>query len=89
MPRRLSTRVLAVVVILAMAALGLHVALHWQAQDFDNCQACHVGHAAIPQPAVRLATQKATLVARFAPPEAPAIDVEPVCTHRIPRAPPA
>lgn len=88
MPRRLSMRVLAVVVILAMAALGLHVALHWHGQDFDNCQACHVGHAAVPQPVVRLVAQTSRPVARFAPAEAPAVDLEPVCTHRIPRAPP-
>jgi len=86
---RRSIRLLAIVLTLAVCVLGLHAALHWHGPNYDNCQACHSGRVAISQPATDLAPQTPVLVARFAPPDAPVLHVEPNCTHRIPRAPPA
>ncbi len=85
-PRR---RLLAIALVLAVGLLGLHAALHWHGPEFDNCQACHSGRVAVFQPTVELVLQRPVPVARFAPPETPRLDLEPVCTHCIPRAPPA
>jgi len=88
MLKRPHLRLLAIVVVLAVALLGLHAALHSHGSGYDNCQACHSGRV-IFQPAVQLALQPPVPVARFAPPETVLVDLELVCTHRIPRAPPA
>jgi hypothetical protein len=86
---RRTIRLLAIVLALAVCVLGLHAALHWHGPNYDNCQACHSGRVAIYQPAIDLAQQVPVLLARFAPTETPRLHVDPVCTHRIPRAPPA
>jgi hypothetical protein len=72
-----------VALILAVGALGLHAAIHWQGPSYDeqHCQICQIGHAAIPQPAVETPVQ--------APAEEPTPDLEAVETLSIPRAPPA
>jgi hypothetical protein len=44
-------RLLTVPLILAVGALGLHAAVHWHGQSYDE-QHYQIGHAAIPQPAV-------------------------------------
>ena len=84
-----SARLLAVVLALSMGLLGLHAAMHWDGPSYDKCQACHCGRVAISQPAVQLVLQPPAPVVRFAPPENVLVDLEPVCAHRIPRAPPA
>jgi hypothetical protein len=84
-----SARLLAVVLALAVGLLGIHASLHWDGHSYDNCQACHTGRVAISQPTVQLSLQPPVPVARFAPPETVLADLEPVCTHRIPRSPPA
>jgi hypothetical protein len=89
MLKRPHRRLLAIALVLTVGLLGLHAALHWHGPEFDNCQACHSGRVAVFQPIVELVLQPPAPVARFAPPETPLVDLEPVCTHRIPRAPPA
>jgi len=88
MRKRPSIRLLAIVIVVAVGLLGLHAALHSHGPGYDNCQACHSGRVAIFQPAVQLALQQPVPVARFASPETALFDLEPVCTNRIPRAPP-
>jgi hypothetical protein len=85
------TALIAVVLIVAMCGLGLHAALHWQGDAYGDrvCQACHAGHTAMPQPLALLVDEAATSVERYVVPEAPLIARAPVCTHQIPRAPPA
>ena len=89
MSQQLHRRLVAVAVLLAVGLLGLHAALHWQGPNYDNCQACHTGRVAVSEPTVQLALEAPQTVARFQPPDTPLIDLEPVSTYRIPRAPPA
>ena len=89
--KRSTRRLLAVLVLLALALLATHAVSHWhnQSYDEDNCQICHVGHAAIPQPAPQVAMQAPTPVARFAIGDESAHPLNFVGTPSIPRAPPA
>jgi hypothetical protein len=89
--KRIARRLLAVVVLLALALLATHAVSHWhnQSYDEDNCQICHLGHAAIPQPAPQVAVQAATPVARLAIGDESAPHPDFVGTPSIPRAPPA
>jgi hypothetical protein len=89
MPKALRRQLVTVGLVLAVGLLGLHAALHWHGPNYDNCQACHTGRMAMSQPAVQPAIEAPELIARFAPPETPLVDLEPVCTLRIPRAPPS
>jgi hypothetical protein len=91
MTRRIPLRVLAVALILAVGALGVHTASHWhtRASDDQHCQACHIGHAAIPQPAAQGAELAPVPVARFAAAERSWPDFGAVRTLSVPRAPPA
>jgi hypothetical protein len=91
MTKRIAKRLLTVAAILALAALSTHAVSHWHshAYDEDNCQVCHVGHAAIPQAAAQVAVQAATPIARVALAEEFAPNLEFVYTLSIPRAPPA
>jgi len=91
MTKRLSRHLLAVALVLAVGALGTHVVAHWHghACDEQHCQVCHIGHAAIPQPAVQATVQAPAPIARFALAEQSVVDLETVRTLSIPRAPPA
>ncbi len=91
MAKRITLRLLAVALILTVCALGTHAVAHWHGHAYDeqHCQVCHIGHAAIPQPAVQSAIQAPLPVARFALAEQSTPDLEPVRTLSIPRAPPA
>ena len=89
MPKQPCARLLAVALILAVGLLGLHAALHWHGPHYDNCQACHTGRMAMSEPALQPAVKMPEPIGRFAPLEAPLVDLEPVSTSRIPRAPPA
>jgi hypothetical protein len=82
---------IAVVLALAVCALGFHVAAHWHAEACADqvCQACHAGHTAMPQPVMQLEDQTVAAVDRFVAPDAPLLAVTSVFTHRVPRAPPA
>jgi hypothetical protein len=89
--KRIARRLLAVAAILALAALSTHAVSHWHdhAYDEDHCQVCHVGHAAIPQPAAQVALQAPTPVAHVAVDNESAPQLDFVGTPSIPRAPPA
>lgn len=88
--RRAALVFVAVVMAVAVFALGLHVAAHWHGAYGDQiCQACHAGHTAMPQPLALLVDQTTTAMQRFVAAEAPVVALAPVRTHRIPRAPPA
>jgi hypothetical protein len=91
MAKRITKRLLAIAVVLALAALSTHAVSHWHnhAYDEDHCQVCHVGHAAIPQPAAQVAVQLAVPTARLAPAEEFAPDLDFGGAPSIPRAPPA
>ena len=91
MTKRVTKGLLGVVLMLAVALLATHAVSHWhtEAGNEQNCQVCHVGHAAIPQPAVQVATQAPAPVARFAPTEDFHLDLEESRSLSIPRAPPA
>jgi hypothetical protein len=91
MTKHLAKRLLAVAVVIAMALLATHAVSHWHihAYDEDNCQVCHVGHAAIPQAAAQVVVQAAAPIARVAVAEEFAPDLEFIYTLSIPRAPPA
>ena len=91
MTKRVANRLLAVVAILALALLATHAVSHWHSNgyDGDNCQVCHVGHAAVPQTTVQVAEQTPTLVAHLAIDNEAAPHLDFVSTPSIPRAPPA
>ena len=87
----LSRRLLAIAAILALALLATHAVSHWHSHAYneDSCQLCHVGHAAVPQPAAQVATLAPAPVARFAVDDETAPHLDFVSTPSIPRAPPA
>jgi hypothetical protein len=89
--KRIANRLLAVTAILALALLATHAVSHWHtnAYDEDHCQVCHVGHAAIPQPAAEVALQAPAPVARLAVGDESVPQLDFVGTLSIPRAPPA
>jgi len=91
MAKRITKGLLSAALVLAVALLATHAVSHWHtlAGDEQHCQVCHVGHAAIPQPAVQVAAQAPLPVARFAPAEDFRLDLEASRTLSIPRAPPA
>jgi hypothetical protein len=91
MAKRITIRLLAATLILVVAMLGVHAASHWHthASDDHNCQACHIGHAAIPQPAAQGAELAPVTVARFSAAERSSPDFDAVHTPSVPRAPPA
>jgi hypothetical protein len=93
MLRRISIRLLAVPLMLAVLILGVQVAAHFDGNSHDEahctCQVCHIAHAAIPQPAAQAQIQIPLPVAAFAAFEQSASTVEFSSTLSIPRAPPA
>jgi hypothetical protein len=92
MSKRLSLRLLAVSLILAVFVLGLQVVAHFDGNSHDEshctCQICHIAHAAIPQPAARTQIQVPLWVAAFDPFEQSPTTVESASSLSIPRAPP-
>jgi hypothetical protein len=91
MAKRGTRRLMAVLAVLALALLATHAVSHWHngSYDTDNCQICHVGQAAIPQPAIEVAAQSLAPVAHFSIDEESAPHLDFVGTPSIPRAPPA
>jgi hypothetical protein len=93
MPRRLTIRLLAVPLILAVFILGVQVVAHYDGNSHDEshctCQVCHIAHAAVPQPSAQAQIQAPLRVVRFAPSETSASTVESASILSIPRAPPA
>ena len=90
MSKRIALRLLAVALILSVGLFAMQAAGHWHGHSSDeqHCQVCHTGHVAVPQPATQLETQTPITVARFAAAEDQKLSLDPVCSHRIPRAPP-
>jgi hypothetical protein len=91
MRKRIITRLLSVSVALALALLATHAISHWHNDTNldDNCQICHVGHAAIPQPPSPVTQQSPAPVARLAIGDESVPYLDLVGTPSIPRAPPA
>jgi hypothetical protein len=91
MTKRIANRLLAVAAVFALALLATHAVSHWHTSgyDEDHCQVCHVGHAAIPQPAAEVAVHAPAPVARLAIGDESAPHLDFVGTLSIPRAPPA
>jgi hypothetical protein len=91
MMKRIANRLLAVIAILALALLATHAVSHWHthAYDEDNCQVCHVGHAAIPQSAAQVVEHTSAPAAHLILAEELAPHLDFVSTPSIPRAPPA
>jgi hypothetical protein len=90
MPKRISARLLAVVLVLAVFALGVEAAGHWHNNPIDeqHCQVCHVGHVAFPVPVVQATVAVPLPFARITPPAVSTFSPEAVNTLSIPRAPP-
>jgi hypothetical protein len=93
MSKRLSLRLLAVSLILAVLILGVQVAAHFDGNSHDEahctCQVCHVAHAAVPQPVAQTQIQVPLPVAVFASFEQSTSTIESASSPSIPRAPPA
>jgi hypothetical protein len=90
MPKRIAIRLLAVALILSMGLFAMQAAGHWHehSSDEQHCQVCHIGHAAIPQPTAQVGVGTPVAVTRYAASEKQKVSLDPVCSHRIPRAPP-
>jgi hypothetical protein len=90
MPKRIAIRLLAVALVLLVGLFAMQAAGHWHehSSDEQHCQVCHIGHAAVPQPAAQMGVGTPVAVARFAFTENQKVSLDPVCSHRIPRAPP-
>jgi hypothetical protein len=90
MTKRRVKRLFAVALILAVCVLGAQAVGHWHDNPLDeaHCQVCHIGHSAIPQPAVQAEMQAPVSVARFAPSYQLGDDLEAVRAPGVPRAPP-
>ncbi len=91
MAKRITTRLLATTLMLLVGLLGVHAASHWhtRASDDLHCQACHVGHAAIPQPAAQGTAFAPVKVARFTPAARSSPNFDAIRIPSVPRAPPA
>jgi len=91
MRRRIAKIALTVALIVFVGVFALEAAGHWHANSYDeqHCQVCQLGHVSVPQPSAQVRLQAPVPVARFAPAETTAPLLEPVSTHKIPRAPPA
>jgi hypothetical protein len=91
MLRRIATHLLVAVLILSVCVLAAQAVGHRHDNPLDeqHCQVCHIGHAAIPQPAVQPATQTPVPVSRLASTEESSHDLKAVRTPSVPRAPPA
>jgi hypothetical protein len=91
MRKRIISRLLGVCVVLAFTLLSTHAISHWHNDTNldDNCQICHVGHAAIAQSPSPIAQQTPAPVAGLAIGDESLPYLDLVGTPSIPRAPPA
>jgi hypothetical protein len=91
MKTRITSRLLAMALILSVGLFAMQTAGHWHghASDEQHCQVCHIGHAAVPLPVAQVALLAPVPVARFVGANEKAAEFETLCTHRSPRAPPA
>jgi hypothetical protein len=88
--KRIAIRLLAVALILSVGLFAMQGAAHWHGHSADeqHCQVCHISHVAALQPTVRMQMQAPVEVARFALTEDQDSSLDPIFTHKIPRAPP-
>ena len=93
MRRKPLFRLLAVALILAVCALGVQVAAHFDGNSHDEahctCQVCHVAHAAIPKPGAPAQIRVPQRTSAFAALEESWSTADTASTPSIPRAPPA
>jgi hypothetical protein len=93
MAKKLISRLLTALLLLAVCAFATQGVAHshdlTHDEDHCTCQVCHVGHAAVPQPALHSAIDSTPLIARFVSAEESAVAAEAITTPSIPRAPPA
>ena len=68
MRTHLTSRLLAVALILSVGLFAMQAAGHWHGHESDeqHCQVCHVGHVAVPQPVAHMKLLAPVPVARFA-----------------------
>jgi len=90
MAKRITRIFLAMALVLAVGALGVHAAVHFHGNPSDeqHCQICHVGHSAIPQPSIPVAGQAPLPIARLTLAETITPAVGAGRALSIPRAPP-
>ncbi|HKQ87547.1 MAG TPA: hypothetical protein VJS43_12365 [Candidatus Acidoferrales bacterium] len=90
LPKKVTHRILAVAVVLAVVALttGSLTHVHSTASSEANCQVCHVSHASAPGPSAP-AVHVSIPVATLALIERVSADLAPLRAPSIPRAPPA
>jgi hypothetical protein len=90
MKTHITWRLFAVALILSVVLFAMQTAGHWHGHESDeqHCQVCHVGHIAVPQPPAQVALLAPVPVARFVSANEKTVQLETLCTHRIPRAPP-
>ena len=90
MRKETAARLLAIALMLCVCVLGARSVGHWHDNPLDeqHCQVCHIGHAAIPQPAIHAEVQSPVPVARFVSADEASHDLAPVRTLSVPRAPP-
>jgi len=90
MQKRITSRLLAVVLILSVGLFAMQTAGHWHGHESDeqHCQVCHIGYIAVPQPVAQIALLVTVPVARFQGANEKTAEFETLCTNRVPRAPP-
>jgi hypothetical protein len=90
MPKRIAIRLLALALVLTVGLFAMQAAGHWHehSSDEQHCQICHIGYAAVPPPAAQMGVGMPVAVARIAVRKNEKVSLDPVCSHRIPRAPP-
>ena len=93
MYKRLSFRLVAIPLMLAVVVLGTQTVAHFDDNSHDEshctCQVCHIVHAAIPQPSAEAQIHVPLRIVRFAASKTSVSTVESASILSIPRAPPA
>lgn len=90
LPKKLTQRLLAVAIVLAVIALttGSITHVHSAASE-ATCQVCHISHASAPGPSAPAAIPTEVRVTKFVPAEEISPAIAPYRAPSIPRAPPA
>lgn len=83
-------RILAVVLIVVVSALGVHALVHWHGHSFDeqHCQVCHISHVSGPIPTAHLTLHAPLPLSRLTPSTEALLLLEQFSEHYSPRAPP-
>jgi hypothetical protein len=77
--------------IVAVSAMGIHALIHYggNADNGQQCQVCHISNAASPIPAIQVHLQTPIVFSRYSAAPVKFSNIEPICEHCCPRAPPA